>query len=105
MNNAPITNTARPATPKPITAPPVKDTFSALARLVLAACVVRTFALVATFIPMYPAKAEVNAPMMKEMEIIQLEDSTNVPDQASRIAEKTTKYERIFHSAFKKAMA
>ena len=33
------------------TVPPVKDTFNACFKLVRAACVVRTFAFVATFIP------------------------------------------------------
>ncbi len=51
-NKPPSPNTAKPDTPKPITAPPVKDTFNALLKLVLAASAVRTFALVATFIPM-----------------------------------------------------
>ena len=47
----PNPNTARPATPTPITEPPVKDTFNALLKLVRAACAVRTLALVAAFIP------------------------------------------------------
>ena len=51
MNKPPKPNTAKPATPKPITEPPVKDTFSACFKLVRAACVVLTFANVATFIP------------------------------------------------------
>ena len=51
MNKPPKPNTAKPATPKPITEPPVKDTFSACFKLVRAACVVLTFAKVATFIP------------------------------------------------------
>ena len=73
MNNPPSPKTARPATPSPITVPPVNDTFRACFRLVRAACVVRTFALVATFIPMYPAVAEKTAPMINAIEIIQLE--------------------------------
>ena len=51
INNPPKPITAKPATPKPITEPPVNETLSALARLVLAACVVRTLALVAILIP------------------------------------------------------
>ena len=47
----PKPNTARPETPIPMTAPPVKETFNALLRLVRAACAVRTLALVAAFIP------------------------------------------------------
>ena len=54
--------TAKPATPKPITVPPPKATFNACGKLVRAACVVRTFVFVAIFIPMFPAKAEKNAP-------------------------------------------
>ena len=51
MNKLPKPNTAKPATPNPITDPPVKETANALCKLVLAACAVRTFALVAIFIP------------------------------------------------------
>ncbi len=69
INKPPKPKTANPATPMPITAPPVKDTFKALAREVLAACAVRTFALVATFMPIYPASAERKAPSRKEMAI------------------------------------
>ena len=46
-------NTAKPATPNPITVPPPNDTFKAFGKLVLAACVVLTFVLVAIFIPMF----------------------------------------------------
>ena len=55
-------NTAKPATPNPITVPPPKDTFNACGKLVRAACVVLTFVFVAIFIPIFPAKAEKNAP-------------------------------------------
>ena len=55
-------NTARPATPKPITVPPPKETFSALGKLVRAACVVRELASVAILIPMFPANPEKKAP-------------------------------------------
>ena len=51
INKPPKPKIAKPATPKPITVPPVNDTFNACFKLVRAACVVRTFALVATFIP------------------------------------------------------
>ena len=51
INKPPRPRTARPATPSPITEPPVKETFSALLRLVRAACAVRTLAFVATRIP------------------------------------------------------
>ena len=51
INKPPSPNTARPATPRPITEPPVNDTLNALLRLVRAAWVVRTLAFVATLIP------------------------------------------------------
>ncbi len=57
MNNDPKPIIAKPATPKPITVPPVKDTFKALAKLVRAAWVVRTFALVAIRIPIKSGKS------------------------------------------------
>ena len=63
--------TARPATPNPITVPPPKETFKACGKLVRAACVVRTFVFVAIFIPIFPAKAEKNAPKMKAITINQ----------------------------------
>lgn len=64
--------TAKPATPKPITVPPRKDTFNACARLVRAACVVRTLALVAIFIPINPAAAEKKQPVTKDTTINKL---------------------------------
>ena len=80
MNKEPKPKTASPATPIPITLPAVNDTFKAFAKLVRAACVVRTFALVAMLIPIYPAKADVNAPIKKEIAITQLEVSISVPE-------------------------
>ena len=65
MKNAVRPKTASPATPSPITVPPPKDTLSAFGRLVLAACVVLTFVLVAIFIPILPANAENIAPIIK----------------------------------------
>ena len=91
INSEPKPITAKPATPRPITVPPVKDTFNAFAKLVRAACVVRTLALVAIRIPMKPAKADKKAPVMNEIAMIQLESATVVPDQANSIAAKTTK--------------
>ncbi len=73
MNKPPNPNTASPATPSPITEPPPNDTASALLRLVLAACAVRTFALVAMRIPMNPAKALKTAPIINAIAISQLE--------------------------------
>ena len=78
--------TASPATPSPITVPPVKATLSASFKLVRAACVVRTFALVAMFIPKYPAVALNTAPIRNEMAITGEDVSTNVPDHPRTIA-------------------
>ncbi len=71
MYKVPRPKTAKPATPRPITVPPVKDTFKACAKEVRAACVVRTFALVAMFMPIQPAKALKKAPMTKATAINQ----------------------------------
>ena len=73
MNSEPRPSTAKPATPIPITEPPENDTFNAVLRLVLAACAVRTLALVAIFIPIKPAKADNTAPIRKAMTITGLE--------------------------------
>ena len=62
MNKLPNPKTAKPATPIPITLPPVNETDNALLKLVLAAWAVRTFALVATLIPIKPANALKKAP-------------------------------------------
>ena len=69
-------NTAKPATPSPMTVPPPKATLRALGRLVLAACVVLEFASVAILIPIFPAKPENTAPTMKAGIINQLVVST-----------------------------
>ena len=71
INKPPNPSTAKPATPIPITEPPVNETDSALLKLVLAAWAVRTFALVATFMPINPARALKNAPKMKASAIVQ----------------------------------
>ncbi len=55
-----------PTTPMPMTDPPAKAILSPSPRLVRAPWVVRMLALVATRIPMYPAKAEQKAPTTKE---------------------------------------
>ena len=49
-----------------MTAPPEKATSRAFPKLSFAAFAVRTFALVATFIPKNPARAEQNAPTANE---------------------------------------
>ena len=97
--------TPSPTTPIPITAPPPKATSRALAKPVLAALVVLTLALVATFIPMNPAKAEQIAPRMKDKATIGAEPSVTEPPQAIKTATTTTKMESTLYSAFKKAIA
>ncbi len=64
MNSVPSPSTPSPTTERPITSPPEKATLRAAPKLVRAALVVRTLALVATLMPMKPASAEHNAPTM-----------------------------------------
>ena len=105
MKKAVSPNTANPATPKPITVPPPKDTLSAWGRLVRAACVVRTFVLVAIFIPMFPAKAEKKAPKMNATMIkIWVVGTTKEIAARTRLA-MTTKIANKRYSAFRKAKA
>ena len=105
MNSPLRPKTPRPTTPRPITAPPAKATSKALPKEVLAAFVVRTFALVATFIPINPAKAEQIAPTIKETATIPLEPVSLLPLKKSKMATATTKMLNILYSAFKKDMA
>src|SRR5690348_2236090 len=105
MNKPPKPNTARPVTPSPITLPPVKETFRALDKLLRAAWVVLTLALVATFIPIKPARALKKPPQINDMAMLQWLLALLYPIIPSRIAAIITKYERIFHSDFKKAIA
>ena len=65
MKNMVSPKTANPATPSPMTVPPPKETFNAFGKLVFAACVVLTFVFVAIFMPIFPAKAENIAPIIK----------------------------------------
>ena len=78
MKNKLNPNTASPATPRPITVPPPKETFSACGNEVFAASAVRALASVATRIPIFPAKAEKIAPIIKAGTIIQLVFGTMV---------------------------
>ena len=67
MVNSPLNpRTPSPTTPSPITEPPAKATSSALPSDFLAALVVLTLALVATRIPIKPAKAEQTAPTIND---------------------------------------
>ena len=100
MNRPLKPKTPKPTTPIPITEPPVKATSNAFPKEVLAALVVLTFALVATRIPMNPAKAEQMAPTTKETATIQLEPSSEVPLNANKMATANTKMASILYSAF-----
>ena len=62
-----------------MTAPPENATSNAFPKEVLAAFVVLTFALVATFIPMKPANAEHIAPTIKETATNPFEFASAVP--------------------------
>jgi len=88
-------NTASPATPSPMTVPPVNDTFNACGKLVRAACVVLTFAAVAIRIPMFPAHAEKNAPITNAMMMNQCVVSTSDEMTPSKTPAITTKMARI----------
>ena len=97
-------STPNPTTPSPITDPPAKATSKPLPRLVRAAFVVLTLALVATRIPINPARPEQTAPTTKEMATIQL-DVSGLALTPKRIATATTKIASTRYSAFKKAIA
>ena len=86
-----------------MTEPPRKATLSAGFRPVRAALAVRTLALVATFIPMYPASAEHVAPTTNDSAISGLDWLPCVI--ASSTATATTKYASLEYSARKNAIA
>ena len=67
--------------------------------------VVRTFALVATFIPIKPAKAEQIAPTIKDTATIPFDPSSLLPLKNKRMATATTNTLKILYSAFKKDIA
>ena len=97
--------TAKPATPRPITVPPPRETFNAFGKLVRAAWVVLTFVLVAIFIPMLPAKAEKNAPIINAITMSQCVEGTIVDTMNNKPLTPTTNNVRSLYSAFKKAKA
>src|SRR5690606_4738191 len=92
-------STASPATPNPITVPPENDIFSALGKLALAACVVRTLDCVAIRIPIFPASAEKKAPKMKATTMTQWVVSTTVDTAKSAIEAVRTKIARDRYTA------
>src|SRR4030065_1762748 len=104
MKRAPNPSPPSPTTAIPITEPPANAISRALPRLVLAALVVLTFAFVATFIPMYPARAEHKAPTINET-ATKGEESVGSAETASSIATHTTKIESILYSDLRKAIA
>ena len=72
INNELRPNTPRPTTPIPITDPPANAISNAFPSECCAAFVVLTFAFVATFIPMYPARPEQIAPTINDTATSQL---------------------------------
>ena len=99
-------NTAKPATPRPITVPPRNATFIACGKLVFAASAVLTFALVAIRIPILPAKAEKTAPITKETTINNPAGIKFNADKAPKAPPAIkTKTASILYSAFKNAIA
>ena len=85
--------------------PPLKLTCRPFFRLVRAACVVRTLAFVAMFMPIQPAKALKKAPIRKATAITQSLCSTSVPLQPSTRAAIAAKMPSTFHSARRNALA
>ena len=67
--------------------------------------VVLTFALVATLIPIKPAKAEQIAPTIKDTATIPFEPTSFVPLKYNKIATAKTKIAKILYSAFKNDIA
>jgi hypothetical protein len=92
-------------TPNPITDPPANAISKAFPILVLAACVVLTFALVATLIPIKPASAEQNAPTTNDKPTRGEEETEFEPLIASRTATTITKKIKTLYSDFRKAIA
>ena len=89
-------------TVRPITAPLEKATRSALERLVVAACVVRTAALVAVRMPIHPAPADSRAPTRKAMPVSHESPGRNATRITNMMA---TKPARTVYSVRRKAMA
>src|SRR5690606_20945255 len=104
-NNPLRPKTPRPTTPRPMTEPPAKATSRALPKEVLAACVVLTLALVATRIPIKPARAEQMAPTTKDTATLPLEPVSLLPLKNNRIATATTNTPTLLYAAFIKDMA
>src|SRR5690606_27795203 len=98
-------NTPKPTTPNPMTAPPANATSKALPKEVLAACVVLTLALVATFMPIKPANAEQMEPTINDTATMPFEPTSLFPFKNNKIATAITKTDKILYSAFRKDIA
>ena len=96
--------TPKPTTPSPITDPPENAISNAFPRLSLAALVVRTFALVATFIPIKPASPEKIAPNINE-KATRYEDVSLLAVNANNRATTITKMDNTLYSALRNAIA
>ena len=88
-----------------MTVPPPKETFNACGKLVLAAWVVLTLVLVAIFIPIFPAKAEKIAPIIKATTINIWVDGTKNETPARTILAANTNIASNLYSAFRNANA
>ena len=97
-------STPNPTTPIPITEPPENAMFKAFGKLVRAAAAVRTLAFVATFIPIYPARIELNAPRAKDKPTIGWERSLSAV-KANKMDTQTINTARTLYSALRKAIA
>ena len=104
-NSVPSPNRPSPTTPSPITEPPAKAMASPPPRLVRAAWVVRTLALVATRMPMNPARAEQKAPQTNETATSGWLLGEMRPPAPSSSATQATKTASTLYSARRKAIA
>ena len=104
-NKMPSPSKPSPTTPSPITDPPAKAIASPSPRLLRAAWVVRTLALVATRMPIKPAKAEQNAPPTNETATRGWLFSETKPPASKSNATLPTNIASTLYSARKKAIA
>ena len=105
MNSVESPTIPRPTTESPMTRPPENATFRAFDKPSRAACVVLTFALVATFMPKKPASAEQIAPTMKLTEMIGEESTLPLLAKPRRIATEITKMVNTLYSRLRNATA
>ncbi len=98
-------STPRPTTVRPMTAPPENAIPRAALRLVRAAAAVRTFALVATRMPMKPARPEHTAPTTNATAISQWLSAMPALLTASKMATATTTMASTLYSRERNAIA